>query len=108
MKPTSLVDIFRADCDEPVLSVAHVGTKFHDHVGELIKVRAGAEVLDGLVFKLGDLLRRKPVHLDYLQGCSIRFEGERELLELSEAFVKADKPPHILLALMSFVLLQQL
>ena len=56
VKPTALVDVLGPHSDEPVLAVAHVGAELHNHVSELVQVGPRAEVLDGFVLKLTDLL----------------------------------------------------
>lgn len=55
MQPATLVDILGPHSYEPVLAVAHIRTKLHDHVGELVKVGSCAEVLQGLVLEQADL-----------------------------------------------------
>ena len=51
MQPAALVDIFRANCDEPVLTVAQIRAKLHDHVRELVQVGPGAEIRNCFVFE---------------------------------------------------------
>ena len=65
MEPATLVDIFWSDRDEPVLAMSQVGTKLHDHVGELIQVGPCPEVLDCFVFKHADFLWRESVHFNH-------------------------------------------
>ena len=56
MQPATLVDILGPHSYEPVLAVAHIRTKLHDHVRELVQVRACTKVLHGFVLELADLL----------------------------------------------------
>ena len=80
MEPATLIDIFRPYCDKPVLSVAHIRAKLHNHVCKLVEIGSCAEVLHCFVLEKTDLLRRESMHLYHLQCLSIELEWKLELL----------------------------
>ena len=88
MQPTTLIDVFRSDCNEPVLSVAEVRTEFHYQVCELVEIRTCAEVLHRFIFEHADFFRRESMHLNHFQSLTIQLKGEGELLKLIKAFVE--------------------
>ena len=106
MQPTTLIDVFRSDCDEPVLSVAEVRTEFHYQVCELVEIRTRSEVLNCFVFEHADFLWRETVHFDDFQCLSIKFEWERKLLKLAEPFVQSNQSLHVSAALVALFLAQ--
>lgn len=90
-----------------MLAVAHVRAKFHDHVCELVEVRAGAEVLHRLVLKEIYFFVREAMHLDDFERLSIELERELKLFELAQALIETYQPLHIFSAFVALVLLQQ-
>ena len=51
VEPAALVYVLRSHRHEPVLAVAHVRAKLHDHVCELVEVGPRPEVLHCLVLE---------------------------------------------------------
>ena len=51
MEPATLVNILRSYRHKPVLAVAHVRAKLHDHVRELVEVGPRPEVLHCFVLE---------------------------------------------------------
>jgi len=80
MQPTTLVDVLRPHCHEPVLPVTHVRTKLHDHVRKLVQVRPRPEVLYRFILENTDFIWRETVHFDNFKGLAIQLEGELEFL----------------------------
>ena len=71
MQPATLVDVLRPDSDKPVLSMAQIRAKLHDHIGKLVQIRSCPEVLDSFVLEHGDFFCREAVHLNDFQGLPI-------------------------------------
>ena len=107
VQPASLVDILWPHRNEPVLTVAHVRAKLHDHVRKLVEIGTGAEVLHRFILEYADFLWGEPVHLDHLQGLPVELEWELELFKLPEPLVKTNQSLHVFLTLVTLVLLQQ-
>ena len=51
VEPATLVYVLRSHRHEPVLAMAHVRAKLHDHVRELVKIGPRPKVLHRLVFE---------------------------------------------------------
>ena len=108
MKPSTLVDIFRSNSYEPMLTMTQIGAKLHDHVRELIQVGPCSEILNCLVFEHAYFFGREAVHLDDFQRLSIDLTRKRELFKLAQSSTHTYQSSHIFGTLVTLILLEKL
>ena len=71
MQPASLVDILWPYCHEPVLAVAHIRAKLHDHIRKLVEIRTCSEVLNCFILENTDFFWGETMHLYHFERLSV-------------------------------------